>query len=75
MQVEVVRLGDAKFLLNNQIDSLKKLADEWKQKMEEYTDVAEITEAYFDGRLQSTLHAIERLEQVKASLERRKING
>ena len=73
MQVEVVRLGDAKFVLDNQIESLKQLAETWQEEEIEATNDKD--KSYFNGRHMSTLHAIERLEQVKASLERRKING
>lgn len=74
MQVEKVRLGDVNRVIDNQIESLTELAKTWQE--EEIKAINENDKAiqlYYNGRAMSTLHAIKRLKQVKASLEQRKI--
>jgi len=74
MQVEKVRLGDVNRVIDNQIESLTELAKTWQEEeIKAINDNDKAIQLYYNGRSMSTLHAIKRLEQVKASLEQRKI--
>lgn len=77
MQVEKVRLGDVNRVIDNQIESLQKLAKEWQEEEVKAinsngkNDYA--VQLHYNGRAMSTLHAIDRLKQIQSSLEQRKI--
>tara|TARA_R110001606_G_scaffold395893_1_gene569042 strand:- start:448 stop:681 length:234 start_codon:yes stop_codon:yes gene_type:complete len=74
MQVEKVRLGDVNRVIDSQIESLTELAKTWQEEeIKAINDNDKAIQLYYNGRAMSTLHAIKRLEQVKASLEQRKI--
>lgn len=74
MQVEKVRLGDVNRVIDNQIESLQKLAKEWQEEEIKAINVNDIAiQLYYNGRAMSTLHAIDRLKQIQSSLEQRKI--
>ncbi len=74
MQVEKVRLGDVNRVIDNQIESLKELAKTWlDEEIKAINENDKAIQLYYNGRAMSTLHAIKRLERVKASLEQRKI--
>tara|TARA_R110002050_G_scaffold190472_5_gene325156 strand:+ start:2902 stop:3135 length:234 start_codon:yes stop_codon:yes gene_type:complete len=75
MQVEKVRLGDVNRVIDSQIESLTELAKTWQEEeIKAINDNDKAIQLYYNGRAMSTLHAIKRLEQVKASLEQRKIS-